>query len=355
MKNLIILVFALFCFGLQAQEVKTFAVKSGYIKYQLSGNTVGTKEFWWDDYGQKTCETEKSTTTTKIFGIKSTDEKHSTTVIVKDKFWVADYIDNSGSNGTVPFYQEGQQYVANMSEKEQEQMADELLANMGGEKLREENLGGYKCDLIKLMGIKSWIHKGIVLKTEGKVMGIEANEMFVEFKPNTKVSASKFNPPSGVSYQNLSEQAGAQGFMGALGALGGFEDMEEEEEDEDMVPVDYSFDKFSKIVKGCDIEGYRCAHVQTMDGMHTATFMKGFNSIMVMAQSDENMDKDDEEMGEFQTFRHNGHTCHFGAMEEENGSALIVEYPGDDMIVTFVAIPKKNKDELLKIERKMQF
>lgn len=354
MKKLLIIALAIFSLNIQAQEAKTYAVKSGYIKYQLSGNTTGTKELWWDDYGRKTCETEKSTTTTKMFGIKNTEEKHSTTVIVKDKFWVANYIDNLGSKGNVPMYQEGQEIVGQMTEQEQQEFADEVLAGMGGKKMGSESLNGYPCDIIKLMGIKLWIHKGLVLKSEGKILGIETNEIFVEFKPNSNVAASKFNPPSGVNYENLSEKAGAQGFMGALGALGGMEEMEEDEDDYEITPVDYPFDKFSKIVKGCTIEGYRCASVNTVDGAHVAIFRNGLNTVLITASSDENMEQDDE-FGLYQSFRHSGHTCHYGVMEEDNASVLIVEYPSDDMFVTFMAMPQKDKEELLKIDDKVHF
>ncbi|WP_346854455.1 hypothetical protein [uncultured Draconibacterium sp.] len=349
MKNLILILLVTLGLNLQAQEAKRYALKSGYIKYELSGSTKGTKELWWDDYGRKTCEVEKSTTTTKMFGIKNTEEKNTSTVLIKDKYWVADYIQNSGSTGTVPYYNEGQEFVNEMTEEEQKEFADEILAQMGGKKEGTENLNGYSCDVIKVMGIKSWIHKGLVLKTEGKILGVETNEMFVEFKPNSNVSASRFNPPSGVKFEDLSSVTG--GFMGALGA---FDEEMDEEENEETIAIDYSFDKFKKIVNACNIEGYRCVAVNSFEGMHSASFMKGMNSVMVIAQSDKNMDKD-EDLNSFDSFRHNGHTCHFGEEEEENGSALIVEYPSDDMIVTIMAIPGKSKDELLKIDDKLQF
>ena len=356
MKTLLIIALAIISLNVQAQEAKTYMIKSGYIKYQLGGSTNGTKELWWDDYGQKTCETEKSTTTTKIFGIKNTEEKHSTTVTVNNKFWVANYIDNKGSNGTVPMYNEGQEYFGDMTEKEQQEFADEVLAGLGGEKIGTESLNGYECDVIKIMGIKSWIHKGLVLKTEGKIMGIEANEMFVDFKPNTKVASSKFNPPAGVDYQNLSEQAGAQGFMGALGALGEMDEMEDDDDEYEITPVDYPFDKFSKIVKGCSIDGYHCARVSSLDGSHIAIFMNGLNTIVVSASSDKDMDTNkDSELDSFDSFKHNGHNCYHGVMEEDNGTVLLVEYPSDDMIISIMAMPQKSKDELLTIHDQLNF
>uniref|UniRef100_UPI003217CBEC hypothetical protein n=1 Tax=uncultured Draconibacterium sp. TaxID=1573823 RepID=UPI003217CBEC len=349
MKKLLIVLLSVFSLNIQAQEAKRYGVKSGFIKYELSGNTKGTKELWWDDYGTKTCELEKSTTTTKIFGIKNTEEKNSCTVVVNDKFWVADYIANQGANGTIPYYNGGQKVVSEMTEKEQQEFADEVLAKMGGQKVGTENLNGYACDIIKLMGIKSWIYKGLVLRVEGKIMGIEANELFVEFKPNSSVSASKFNPPSDVQFEDMSSATG--GFMGAPDA---FDEEMEDENDEETIAIDYSFDKFKKIVNACNVEGYRCVTVNSFEGMHSASFMKGMNSVMVIAQSDKNFDNDDE-LNSFDSFKHNGHTCHFGEVEEENGAALIVEYPSDDMIVTIMAIPGKSKDELLKIEDKLRF
>jgi hypothetical protein len=354
MKKILIIALAIISFNVQAQEAKTYAVKSGYIKYELSGNTTGTKELWWDDYGRKTCETEQSTTTTKMFGVKNTDKKHMTTVIVKDKFWVADYIDNKGSKGTVPMYKEGQELVADMSEKEQQEFADEVLAGMGGQKQGTESLNGYKCDIIKIMGVKSWVYKGLVLKTESKIMGIKTNEMFVDFKPNSKNSSSKFDPPKGVSYENLAKNEGMNSLMSAFGNLGQMEDEGYEDDSEEIVPVDYPFEKFKKVIKGTSLDGYRCLGTNSVDGMYAATFMKGLNSITIIAQSEKNIEED-KEYDSFKPFKHNGHTCRFGEIDKDDGTALIVEYPSYDMIVTIAAMPQKSKDEMLKIDDKFQF
>lgn len=354
MKKLLIIALAIIGLNIQAQEAKTYAVKSGYIKYQLGGSTKGTKELWWDDYGRKTCETEKSTTTTKMFGIKNTEEKHSTTVIIKDKFWVADYIDNLGSKGTVPMYNEGQEIVGQMTEKEQEEFADEVLAGMGGKKIGTESLKGYQCDVIKLMGIKLWIYKGLILKSEGKILGIETNEMFVEFNPNSNVVASKFNPPSGVEYENLAKQSGAQGLLGAFGGLSDFE--EEEDDSYEMVPVDYPYDKFKKVIADFNYKDYSCKGTNSIEGMHASTFMSGMNSIMVMAQAKKNVEMDKSDA--FVKFKHNGHTCYYGKLEDEeddNGTALFVDYPSHDMYIMIVGMPELTKNELLDISNKLDF
>lgn len=356
MKKILILALILICLNSMAQETKKYAIKSGYIKYELSGNTTGTKELWWDDFGHKSCEIEKSTTTTKMFGIKNTEEKNSCTVLVKDKFWVADYIEGTGTNGTMPYSQDANDLAGAMTEKEQQEFADELLQQLGGTKLGSEKLGSYLCDVVKLMGAKTWIYKGVNLKTEAKIMGVEANEKFVDFKPNASVPNSKFNPPGGVDYENISAQQQQQGLNGLMSAFGEMDDMEEmEEDDSDMVPVNYEFDEFKSVIDNCDLEGYRKFGTANSDGVYVATFMKGMQMLVVTLQSERNVDTGNPEYKSFNPFRKNGRNCRYGELTEEDGTALLVEYPSQHMIALVIAMPGMSKEEMIEIENKLQF
>ncbi|WP_319590530.1 hypothetical protein [uncultured Draconibacterium sp.] len=356
MKKIIILVLAIISLNGFAQEAKKYAIKSGYIKYELTGNTTGTKELWWDDYGLKSCEREKSTTTTKMFGIKNTEEKDMCTVLVKDKFWVADYIEGTGTNGTMPYYQDAQDFASEMTEQEQQDFADELLEQLGGKKLGTEKLGAYTCEVIKLMGAKSWIYKGVPLKTEAKIMGIEANENFVDFDPNTKVASSKFNPPTGVDFESISEQQQQQGLGGLMSAFGEMGDIDDfEDEDEDIMPVNYDFDEFTEVIENCEIAGYQSFATANSDGIYVATFIKGTQTIAITMQADRNVDKDDAEFKSLQRFGSGNRNYRYGDLSEEDGSALLVEYPSHSMLLTIVAMPRMSKDEMMKIEDKLQF
>ncbi len=349
MKNILLIVLAFICLNGSGQEAKKYLVKSGYLKLELSGNTTGTKELWWDDYGQKSCELENSTTTTKMFGMKNTEKKHMLTILVKDRFWTVNYEDGTAAKGILPYYNDAQEFAGSMTEQEQQEFADEMLNQLGGKRLATEELNGYKCDVIKLMGAKSWIYKGINLKTEAKVLGIETNEMFTAFKPNSSVPASKFTPPTDVEFEDMNQTA--NGFMGAFAEMDDFE----EEDEEEIIPVDYSYEKFKETVEACKIEGYTCARTSNVEGVFTAAFMNGQNILMVMLQHEDNIEADNPELLNFQPFKHRGHTCRYGSLEEESGSALLVEYPSDAMNLMLVAIPEKNKEELLQIEKKLQF
>lgn len=339
-----------------AQQAKKYAVKSGYLKLELSGSTAGTKEIWWDNYGQKTAEREKSTTTTKMFGIKNVEKKDALHIIVKDRFWTINYIENSGMKGIVPNFADALDVANGMTEKEQEEFANQLLEDMGGKRLGTETLGGYQCDVVSLMGTKVWVYKGAALKTEGKLMGIETKEMFSEFKPGTAVSASKFAPPANVKYQDISAQQEASGFGSLMEALGGMGDMEDEEDDEETVPVKYPFSKFKKAVEGFTYPGCSRVGVNSMEGIHAATYTKGFaSSIMIVATSRKNSDHNVEEG--FEKFTHNGRTCYYGEIDDEEteGTALVIEYPAYDMYIVITTMPDMDKKTMLSIADKLNF
>jgi len=334
---------------INAQKAKRYALKSGYLKMELSGNTTGTKEIWWDNYGTKFCELEKATTTTKIFGMKNEEKSHSLTIIVEDQYWVRDYINETGSMGVVPAYDEAQEFVGSMSEEEQEAFAENILEGLGGKKLGKEEVDGYTCDVFSIMGAKSWIYKGIALKTEAKVMGIVANEKFVDFKPDTPVSAITFVAPKDVDYENLTSKA--NGMWGPFDMQG--EEADYSDEEEAIVPVSYPLNRFQSVINKFSHPGYACVGSNSMDGIHAATFTKGLNAFVVMATSRDNAEL--SEYDNFESFTVDGHKCYYGDMEEDKGTALIVDYPQYDMFISIVSVPDLPKKEMLSIEQKLKF
>ncbi len=187
--------------SINAQESSRYAVKSGYIKLELSGSTTGTREIWWDDYGDKTYELEESVTYVKMFGMENTEKTHKLTINIKDSFWTIDYLTNEAFKGELEYYDAAQEFADSMTDEEKEAFANKVLESFGGQKQGTEKLGGYECDVYNVMGAKSWIYKGIPIKSTANIMGIENNEMFVEFKPGCSVPSSKFNPPSEYDYQ----------------------------------------------------------------------------------------------------------------------------------------------------------
>ncbi|MEA1972427.1 MAG: hypothetical protein U9N34_03915, partial [Candidatus Cloacimonadota bacterium] len=140
MKKILSLTLVLFIIsGLFAENKLTrYAIKSGFVKYELTGSTIGSKTIYWDDFGEKSRTEIESTTEIKVFGIGKTTNEHQVTITVKDKFWNNDLIKNEASSGTLPYYKDINDEAENMTEAEQEEYADELLASLGGEQVGSE-------------------------------------------------------------------------------------------------------------------------------------------------------------------------------------------------------------------------
>lgn len=352
-----ILLSIILCFAFQVKsqnQAKRFAIKSGKIIYDLSGSTTGTKTIFFDNYGDKSHEHEKSVTVVKMFGTTDRTNVDKITIMDGDKFWTVDNIEDKNMQGTLPFYKSSHQMVENMSEAEQKKMADDLLKTMGGQKLGTEEVLGYDCEKISVMGSYSWIYKGIVLKSEVNVMGIVSNEVAIEFEKNPRLSSDLFEAPRGKDFENLDEMRQA-----AFGGMDMSMSMDEEEyEDEDMVAVTYSFEKFQKVINAFNPEGYVRAMVMQQDGQHVAMYMQGFgNIISVMATSDENLVEEEEDFAQFESFRHDGKTMRFGDLSADEivGKALIIPYEEHDMYILLLSAPGKSKEAMLDMADQLDF
>ncbi len=356
MKKIIALSIILcFAFQVNAQnQAKRFAIKSGTIVLELSGSTTGTKTIYFDNYGDKYHEHEESVTEVKMFGMTDRTKADKITIMNGDQFWTIDNIEDKNMEGKLPYYKSSHEMFANMSEAEQEKMADDMLKSLGGEKLGTEKILGYNCEKISVLGAKSWIYNGIVLKSEVNVMGIVSNEVAVEFEKNPSLSSKLFEAPSGKDFENLDEMRQA-----AFGGMDMSMAMEEEEyEDDDMVAVTYPFDKFQTVINGFNPEGYTRAMVMQQDGQHIAMYMQGFGNILsVMATSDKNLVEEEEDFNQFESFRHDGKTMRFGDLTTDGtvGKALIIPFEEHDMYILLLAAPGKSKEVMLDMADELDF
>lgn len=208
---LLVLMFAVSSLTM-AQDMKKmqrFGIKSGVVKYEISGNTNGTRALWWDDYGRKMREEISTVTVTKILGMKSETTTHTVTVTVEDRFWTADLEKMTGIKGAL-YGTELDEEIDEMTEKEQEALGQAVLDSLGGEIEGQESVMGYTCDVVRALGSRVWIHKGVSLKTESNIMGIKYFEKAVRFVPGDDVQDSFFQPYSGVEYKEFEVESEGQ-------------------------------------------------------------------------------------------------------------------------------------------------
>jgi len=345
------------------QKVQQYAIKSGYVEYALTGSTTGVKKIWWDNFGEKYRTETQSKTVTKMFGMKNVDQTHTIEILVKDKYWSANLMEQTGQKGTVPFYNEGHQLFESMTKKEQEEFANKAIESLGGKRMGTENFMGKTCNIIKVMGSKIWIHKGITLKTEMKLLGMVSNETAVKFQANQPVSSSKFTPLSNISYEsNNQQQQGMFGNMGSMEeAMEAMQNSDMGENDNDypqMIPVKYPYAKFLKKVNAFSYEGYKKIMAHSADGAHAAAFMKGAGEMLAVgAMSRKNGDI--SEAGQFESFSYKGKKCMYGTAKEEgeddDSMLLVVEIPQYDTYITIGSPLPQTKHELLEILNHLGF
>ncbi len=368
MKQTLVFLMSLLMLGtISAQEnkVKTYKIKSGYVKYKpLDKHTTGTHEIWWDNYGKNMREVYNTTKTTKLFGKKRVEKRHVVTITKGKYVWTANLEKNTGTQGVNPMYDYIQDNMGQMSEREQEQTANSILGNLGGKKVGTEKFMGYTCEVTKMWGTKVWMYKGVALKSEGKMLGIKTGEEAVEFKPNSNVSASKFEPLSSIKYE---KSPGLEDVFAQMD--------EEDDDDEKPIPLTYPFEKFKEKVGHYQPQGYmKMGPMNIQKSMYTCAWMKGQNNMVgVSAMSAKNNKEFNlEEFSKIkgvEKFTHSGHICFYatpkqmeaynqGMSKEEAEEAmpmLMVIYKEYDMVLMLTGKPDKSKSELLTILDKIGF
>ena len=349
MKKFIIfsLILCLFAYSFAAAaETRRYAIKSGHIVYELTGNVTGEKEVWFDNYGMKYYEEENSTTTIKMFGITNTEKEHRITIMDGEIIYDIDMLTKTGSKGTLPSMEQLQDMAEDMTKAEQKQLADDVMNSFGGKRLGTEKFLGKTCEVMEIMGMKSWIYNGLTLKSEVEVMGIVTNETATSFKENIKVPASKFDPPKGITYEDIP----------TFGNMFDSEGSEEDEEYEESESVSISFDEFKNGLSGLSGSGYMQTMIMEEEDQYIAMYMKGMaTSIMITATAMGSADGETDEG--FESFTHKGHQMMHAKLAEGgmNISVLVVVYPEKKLLISLNAMTDMSKEDLISIADKLKF
>lgn len=191
---------------LKAQEPgKYFFVKSGYIEYELTGNTKGKKQIWFDEYGLKMHTLTESETTIKILGIKNVTKEKKLEIRKGNELWILDLLTNTGTKTTIDYAIEaGKAITNNKTDIQLHETEKKILTDIGAKIEGYETFMDKKCLVFTWGTNKFWQYKGIPLRSEVAMKGLIANsEVAVIFKENTAVPSEKFNIPSGIKIETV--------------------------------------------------------------------------------------------------------------------------------------------------------
>lgn len=151
-------------------EAKRYEIKSGIIEYALSssGNMMGMQtkiegksKTLFKEWGN--VELRNDTTKSVIMGRE--EHTRQTTKIDNGKVYIVDY-----EQKVIVQYDPAA--LLKSMHKDLAKSAKEMMLSKGGTKTGEEKIQGYRCEVWETPQMKLWLHKGIMLRSEVKVMGI---------------------------------------------------------------------------------------------------------------------------------------------------------------------------------------
>ncbi|WP_321298354.1 hypothetical protein [Marinifilum fragile] len=361
MRKIQLILFAvIICIGNNAfaqYSSNKFMVRSGYVEMKLDGATKGQRLIWFDDYGKLYKEEVKSETKVKVFGIESSEKKHTLKIVKDGVIYDINQLNHTGTKLETGISPEYYSALENMSDTQKKEIADELLEAFGGQRLGTSEFFNRSCEKIKVLGATVWIYKGVVLKSEAKMMGIENHEVALKFDENIKIPSSTFEVPEDISWNEPEMRLGQ-----SLDMFAG-EEMEYDSDDEEIFPVEYPYNEFQDAVGKVKYSNFKKSAVFNVDGQYIASFTKTMTeNFTIVASSDKDIDSDkaQEELATYSHFTHQGKKMHFGdAIDDDgsnlNASALIIEYPSEDMIISIVSMPKMTKSQALTIADQLKF
>lgn len=190
----------------QENLLKRYEVESGIIHYKtttsgkIMGGTItgsGTEVLSFKDWGAIELKESESTTTTNVVvmgkEINETTSDHQINKLDNGDSYIVDF-----KNKTINQQKDmAMEMIKSMHpNKDAGEVGKSMFESMGGKNIGSEKFLGYPCEIWDLMGVKQWIYKGVMLKSEGKMMGVTTITKATKADFNTSVPASNFELPN---------------------------------------------------------------------------------------------------------------------------------------------------------------
>ena len=174
-------------------ETKRYEIKSGIVEYAISGggnmmgiqtNIEGTSKAVFKEWGN--VELHEETTKSIIMGRE--EHTRQTTKIDAGKVYVVDYEQKN-------IVQYDPSMLIQPEHKELAKSAKEIMLSMGATKTGEETIHDYPCEVWETKHMKLWLHKGVMLKSNARVMGRTHTTEATNIQFNISVSDADLKLP----------------------------------------------------------------------------------------------------------------------------------------------------------------
>jgi hypothetical protein len=177
------LIVASFATNSSAADQKMHPLKNYFVNYELSGNTIGSKQQYSQNYGRTICWVEKSET--NIMGNSQKKNEKVISKIEDGDQWIItiDLVKNTGTKMKNPMYAV---FAAGMKGKDPKEFSEELMKQMGGKVVGEKTVNSEKCIEWTLMGgATTCVTEDLItVESTANMAGISISEVATEVKRN---------------------------------------------------------------------------------------------------------------------------------------------------------------------------
>lgn len=365
MKTKILLLLAV-SFSLVAtaqKDGKYIFSKSGHIEYQLSGNTVGKKTVWYDEFGIKMATLTESTTTIKVLGISSKTTTKELEIRNGNLLWKINLLDNTGTKTTINYaIKAGKALTDKKTDEELHNMERQTILDMNGKIEGYENILGKKCLVFTLGTTKFWQYKGYPLKSVITLGTLTNNETAVLFEENIAVPAAKFSIPAGVKITEGVNplDGGIEGMLSQMGA--GAENEQgnnDAEEGDEPLQTNISYENYVKAVNAVKIPNF----VRTASSNETSTYVtmfrinNTFGSISIMNPELYDRAEEGEGVEIKKVYTVNGKAAKYAIIKSEDTPmhTVFIKYPARKMTLLISSMQTLPLTTMEEIARQLNF
>ena len=181
--------------GSTSSYPKRYLVESGIVEYEMSGMQHGTETIYFDRWGWR--EAKYTNTEISVAGISRKENKF--TITEGEWIYNIDLARRTATKTKNPMLEQFIQAAKN-KDKSLAELGEEMLRSMGGEKIGTEEVAGKSCDVweTKKLGSKSWVWKGVTLKSQLSMGGTQVSSTATRFNENATIPADKITIPGDV-------------------------------------------------------------------------------------------------------------------------------------------------------------
>jgi len=349
------------------KDGKYIFTKSGHIEFNLTGNTIGKKTVWYDDYGIKMATLTDATSTTSFMGITNTTVEKELEIKNGNQLWKINLIDKTGTKTTIDYaIKTGKALTDKKSDAELHEMERQAILDMNGKIEGYENFLRKKCLVFTFGTTKFWQYKGYPLKSEISMMGITNNETAISFDENIAVPASKFDVPAGITITEfINPMDGSGSLLEMFGQIEEFSGNEEEQDQEneytEPLHTDLIYDDFINAVNGIKIPGFkRTASEESVNNYLTMFRINDqFGGISIMNTDVYDNAEEGETIEVQRTYTLDGKKTKYALTHEgENETkmhSIFIEYPTRKMTVLINADRRMPLSTMEEIARQLNF